>query len=248
MIQVINRALDIIEIVAKDSSRTFPLNEIATTLNLNNGTCANIIKTLVNRGYLEQEGRKTGYRLGPMAYFLTGNFSHKQEVVSAAAEPMNKLFSRTNESCMICSLKDNMRVVLWELKSTHELQVVNKKEKEAYLTSTGRMILSCMTDAEQNLFFNKYGLPSTEIWVGIEDKEDLVTELRKIRKKQLAIQISKAQVIGFAVPIYKDKKIVASLGMYLPQSRCTPTFQNFIIEEIKKTGEIINNNLASNKI
>ena len=122
MIQVIHRALDILELIAQDRSRLYTLGEISTQLKLNNGTCANIIKTLVTRGYLEQEGRKTGYRLGSMSYLLTGNYSHKQDLMSAAVNPINELSTSLNEGCILSVLKDDTRIILHEAKSTHELQ------------------------------------------------------------------------------------------------------------------------------
>ena len=246
MIQVINRALDILELITQDRSRLYTLSEISNQLKLNNGTCANIIKTLVSRGYIEQEGRKTGYRLGSMSYLLTGNYSHKQELLSAATEPMAQLSNMLNESCILSVLKDNMRIVLHEIKSSHELQVINRKEKEVYSTSTGRMILGCMEEKEQKEFIRKFGLPEPEAWAGIEDKDDLMTELNKIRKKQLAVQISKAQIVGLAVPVFKDKKVIASLGIYVPQSRYTSSMQDKVLEELRKTGDLVNNILNGN--
>ncbi len=243
MIQVIHRALDIMEFIAQDRSRLYTLGEISGHLKLNNATCANIIKTLVTRGYLEQEGRKTGYRLGSMSYLLTGNYSHKQELLSAATELMNQLSSQLNESCILSVLKDDIRLVLYEVKSTHELQVINKKEKEAYRTSTGRMILACMEEKEQTEFIRKFGLPSPDVWPGIEDEEDLLTELNKIRKKQLAVQVSIAQIVGLAIPIHKNDKVIASLGIYLPETRYTPAMQAKALEELRKTGGLINDKL-----
>jgi DNA-binding IclR family transcriptional regulator len=243
MIQVIHRALDILELIAQDRSRLYTLSEISSQLKLNNATCANIIKTLVVRGYLEQAGRKTGYRLGSMSYLLTGNYSHKQELLAAATEPINQLSDLLNESSILSVLKEDTRLVLYEVKSTHELQVINKKEKEAYRTSTGRMILACMEEKEQKEFIRKFGLPSPDAWSGIEDEEDLMTELNKIRKKQLAVQTSKAQVVGVAIPVYKDQKIIASLGVYLPFSRYTPSMQEKILNELRKTGDLINKRL-----
>ncbi len=243
MIQVIHRALDILELIASDRSRLFTLSEISSQLKLNNATCANIIKTLVARGYVEQEGRKTGYRLGSMAYLLTGNYSHKQELLEASMEPMNKLSLSLNEGCILSVLKDNTRILLHEIKSTHELQVINKKEKDAYLTSTGRMILACMEEKEQKEFIRKYGLPSSEIWTGIEDEEDLLLELARIRKKQMATQISKNHIVGVAFPIFKNGKIIASLGIYLPETRYTSSMQERVLDELKNASETINNKL-----
>jgi len=243
MIQVIHRALDILELTARDRSRLYTLGEISGRLKLNNATCANIIKTLVTRGYMEQEGRKSGYRLGAMSYLLTGNHSHKRELLSAATDLMTQLSVSLNESCILSVLKDNIRITLHEVKSTHELQVINKKEKEVYSTSTGRMVLACMEDKEQKEFIGKFGLPSSGVWEGIEDEDDLITELHKIRKKQLAVQVSKAQIVGLAVPIFKGEKIIAGLGIYLPQARYTSSMQEKVLEELKKTGEQINRKL-----
>uniref|UniRef100_UPI003216DC5C IclR family transcriptional regulator n=1 Tax=uncultured Draconibacterium sp. TaxID=1573823 RepID=UPI003216DC5C len=240
MIQVINRALDILELIAQDRSKLYTLNEISGQLNLNKATCANIIKTLVFRGYVEQEGRMTGYRLGSMSYMLTGNYSHKRELLAAATEPMEKFSDDLNESCILAVLQDNTRLVLHEIKSTHELQVINKKEKEAYRTSTGRMILACMPPKEQKKFIKKYGLPTSDVWTEIEDAEDLMIELLKIKKKQVAVQVSKSQIVGLAVPIFKDEEIVASLGVYVPQTRYTLGVQEKIFNELRKTGDIIN--------
>lgn len=44
MIQVINRALNILEILAQEPDKEFGLSEIATAVELNAGTCANILK------------------------------------------------------------------------------------------------------------------------------------------------------------------------------------------------------------
>lgn len=243
MIQVVNRALDILELIAHDRSRLYTLNEISGQLSLNKGTCANIIKTLVNRGYLEQEGRMTGYRLGSMSYLLTGNYSHKKELQAAAIEPMERLSNELNESCILSVLKDNSRLVLYEVKSTHELQVINKKEKEVYRTSTGRMILACLSKKEQKEFIKRYGLPSQDIWAEIEDEEDLMVELSKIKKKQLAQQISESQIVGVAAPIFKGKNVLASIGVYLPGTRFSDSMQKKVLEELRKTVKIINQEL-----
>jgi DNA-binding IclR family transcriptional regulator len=72
MIQVLHRAFDILELCASDKEKAHTLSEIAEKLQLNPTTCANIIKTMVTRNYLEQVGYKKGYRLGAKAFHLTG--------------------------------------------------------------------------------------------------------------------------------------------------------------------------------
>jgi len=244
MIQVIHRALDIIEFIAKDPNKEFGLGEIAESLELNKGTCANIIKTLVNRGYLEQSGKKKGYKLGSGAYYLTGNFSNKKELLQVSKEPIKELQGKLNECCILAILKENMRYTLHKESSTQALQVItNNEEKNVYLTATGRMILACMNRKEQELFIQKYGLPD-EMWEGVRNRDDLIKELDKIKEKQLAIHYDGAHVVGVGAPVYKNDEVIASLGIYLPEVRFNYKLQELIFEEIGKTARLISKKLG----
>jgi len=245
MIQVIHRALDILELVAKDRNKEFGLGEIADSLGLNHGTCANIIKTLVAREYIEQSGKKRGYKLGPKSYYLTGNYSNKKELLRVAIEPVKALCAKLNESCILAIVKDNMRVTLHKELSTHELQVVSSgEEKNVYLTATGRIILACMNSRDRDNFIQKYGLPN-EMWAEIKNEDDLTSELKKIKEKQLAIHFDGKHIVGVGAPIYKNEEVVASVGIYLPEARFNYKEQEKIFSEIKKTAQQISEELKS---
>lgn len=239
MIQVIHRALDIIEFVARDRNKAFGLGEISESLGLNKGTCANIMKTLVNRGYLDQSRKKGGYKLGSGAYYLTGNLFLKEELLQVSREPMKDLQGKLNECCILAVIKDNMRYTLHKVSSTQELQVItNNEEKHVYLTATGRMILACMDQHERELFIQRYGLPG-EMWEHVADEHDLIKALDRIKEEQLAIHYDGAHVVGVGAPVYKNDKIIASLGIYLPEVRFTSSLQELIFAEISKTAALI---------
>jgi DNA-binding IclR family transcriptional regulator len=243
MIQVLNRAFDILEFVALERKKKFGLGEIADSIGLNHSTCANIIKTMITREYIEQMGRRGGYRLGPKAYYLTGNFPFKKELLSVSVELMKDLRFKLNEGIILAIIQNNKRILLHEELSTHELQVVNNKEKEIYKTSTGRMILACMSRSDQEAFIKKYGLPDKDNWPEIENEEAFFYELIKIRKKQIAIQIAKSAIVGLAVPVFIKNTIVASLGVYLPETRFTEEMQGIIYKELPHTADQINKGL-----
>lgn len=244
MIQVIHRALNILELVAKDRDKEYGLSEIADRLGLNHGTCANIIKTLVVRNYIEQVGKKRGYKLGLQAYYLTDNFSNKKELLRVSIDPMKILRATINESCILAIMKDNMRVTLHQELSTHELQAVTgNEEMNIYLTATGRMILANMTTVEQDLYIQKYGLPNN-MWPEVKNEEDLVTELRRIKEKQVSVHFADTHIVGVGAPIFKNDKIVASLGVYLPEVRFNYKAQEQIFLEIAKTANQISEEMG----
>ena len=239
MIQVINRALNILELVSKERDRDFSLGEIANSLNLNASTCANIIKTLMNRGYLEQKGIKQGYKLGVQAYYLTGNFSNRKELLKASVIPLQELRDILNESCILTIMKENMRVTLHKELSSQELQVVsNGEEKNIYLTATGRIVLACQNINTQLDFIKKYGLPGS-MWPEVINEKDLIDELNKIKRKQLAIHFDGAFIVGVGAPIYKNGDVVAAIGVYLPEVRFNYKMQERIFVEISRTAQLI---------
>ena len=233
MIQVLNRAFDILELVAIKKDSDIGLGEIADTLGLNHGTCANIIKTMISREYIEKTSSRGGYRLGYRCQYLTENFSFKNELLLSSVELMKDLSSRLNEGVILAIMQGNNRVLLHEEKSSHELQVVNHKIKKIYRASTGRIILACSSKTNQEKFIKKYGLPDKNHWPGIDDEEDLLNELKKIKKRQMAIQIAKSNIVGVAVPIYINNEVVASLGVYLPETRFTREMQENFFGEIE---------------
>ena len=244
MLQVIQRALNILDLVAKDREKEYGLSEIADRLGLNHGTCANIIKTLVVRNYIEQVGKKRGYKLGLQAYYLTDNFSNKKELLRVSIEPMKILRATINESCILAIMKGNMRVTLHQELSTHELQAMTGNEDmNIFLTATGRTILANMSPIEQNLFIHKYGLPD-QMWPEVKNEKDLVTELTRIKEKQISVHFADSHIVGVGAPIFKNDNIVASLGVYLPEVRFNYKAQEQIFLEITKTASQISEEMG----
>src|SRR5690606_2535055 len=146
------------------------LGEIANNLDLNNGTCANIIKTMVNRGYIE---KKKGYILGRQSYYLTNNFSNESELVKYAVEPMRNLSEILNESSVLSILKNNSRRTLHKETVIRQLQANPKDEINAYQTATGKLLLAYLDPTERNAYIKTYGLPG-DCWKEADTERSLI--------------------------------------------------------------------------
>ncbi len=244
MIQVLHRALNILELIAKDPDKTLSLTEIADAQQLNYGTCANILKTLVDRKYVEQVGYKKGYRLGAMAYYLTGNLAYKRDLLLAAKTPMEQLTLEINETSLLGVIINNKRVTIYSVESEHALQARSKLEREVYETATGRLLLAFKSVDDIAAFIEKYGLPSEEIWAGMQTKEALMEALHKIKKDEFVKTHSTRHIVGLAVPIRKQGAVVASLSVFLPEIRFTKAHGKQVAEALKRTSLQIEGNLA----
>lgn len=243
MIQVINRALDVLELLSQNIGKEIGLRHIADELKLNHSTCANIIKTLINREFIEKE--QGNYRLGPKAYYLTHNFSNKRNLLEAAGPHLKTLQTEINESCVLAILKGNTRVVLLKETSEHELQANTRDEKNAYMTATGRVLIACMTTDERDQFILSYGMPN-EMWPEVRNREELFRVLDKIKKDKIALHHAESDIVGAAIPLFQHGKPQGSVGVYLPISRFTPTKRERIITSLRLAAEQINGDLSKN--
>lgn len=243
MVLVIVKALDILEFVARDQSRTFTLTEIAEALQLNQATCANILRTLVEKSYVEHVGRKKGYRLGPMAYNLTGSQAYGQNLVLAAKDEMEALTARLNETSLLGVLRNHKRYIVHLVNSDQDLQVRSRTERNVYETATGRVLLAYLPDKEREAFVHINGLPPEDIWPGAETEAGLAEALRRIRTDELATTHSKSHIIGLAVPIRSGGRVVAALSIFLPEIRCSAQRKKEVVQALREAAERIDERL-----
>lgn len=240
MIQVINRAFNIMEVIAQNTDKEWGLSEIADTLGLNHGTCANILKTLMQRGYVEQAKQKKGYKLGYMAYKLTNSSEYNAKLLRIAQKPIDDLCHVINETVILSVIKNNKRVLVYEAVCDHDIQIRTSFEQDVYRATTGRMILAHYSPKELNDFVNATGLPTPDAWPGIQSEEDLMHALDNIRKKDIEITCNSNHVVGLATPLFLNNKILAGLGIYLPDIRFSKDEQKHIVSQMMHTTKIIN--------
>jgi len=123
MIQVIQRALAVLEHLAWHGENPVALGDIARATGLNSATCARILGTLMLEGYVEQEGRRQGYRLGPMAYTLTCRGPYRKDLVACAEPHVRDLARITGETAIVTILHQNTRYIICRAEGGQDVQV-----------------------------------------------------------------------------------------------------------------------------
>lgn len=245
MIQVIHRALNILEFIAQHPNRDFSLTDIADQQQLNHGTCANILKTLVTRGYVEQLGHKKGYRLGAMSYHLTRNKAYRRDLITAADQPMQQLTQAVNETSLLAIVLNDRRITLHSVECDHDIQARGNVDRPVYDSATGRLLLAYRSDIEQARFARTYGLPTDEMWPGIATEDGLVEALAQLREAGLSVVLTNRHIVGLAVPVHQQGQVVAALGVFLPETRFTDAHCGEIIRELRAAAEQIDKALKA---
>jgi len=244
MIQVINRALDILEYMTKETDSPKTLSEIAENLQLNAGTCANILKTLVDRKYVDKLDKKKGYRLGIMSYRLTNNYNYYTDLVAAAKHEVELLTSRINENSICAILKDGNRIDIVRTHSNQALQANTAPEMHAFNSASGRLLVAMLPDDELENFIQLYGKSGKEFWEASENRNTLLKAIKKIRRDGYTFRIKDKQIVGIAVPLHSLNRVIASLAVYLPVTRFDKDRKQELLNAMRQTAKTIEKNLS----
>jgi DNA-binding IclR family transcriptional regulator len=248
MIQVIHRALDIVELLGSQPERIFPLGEISQLLDLHRATCSNILKTLAQRGYVERLPARGGYRLGSLASPWQGLAAHDRELSVLAKPVLHALSQELNETSLIGVIRGTHRVTLECAASDRDLQVRSRQVRSVYETASGRLLLAYLPPQQQEAFVDRVGLPGEAVWPEIKSGEDLQRALAVIRRQKLARSDSAEHVVGLAVPVWREDRVVASVSVYLPEVRFTSEHRTEIVAALRRAGEEITGQLRRGKV
>ncbi len=245
MIQSIVKAMNIVELLAQNPRQAYTLSEIADALNIEHSTCANILKTLSSRGFVQQDGPRSGYQFGYMFYKLTNTAMENEELTKIAREDVENLGESLNESAILSIIKNDKRIVLYYTTPNRELHVRTNIDKSVYSTNTGRVILANYTHDHLERFIIRNHIPTKEEWPIIHKSEDPELELRRrlnrIRRNGYEIDSDPNGIIGFAAPLWRNGHVVGSIGLYMPISRLRS--KEKILKALLDAAESINKKL-----
>lgn len=242
-IQVLKKATDILDILARNKGRQIPLSEIADSLSLNRGTCANILKTMVELDLVCQPDKRKGYVLGRKIFELAGENTDEEPLLRFSFPLIDGLSRKTNENVLLSVIRNGRRSLLHTAFGDHEVEARTSDNISIYKAVTGRMILAHYSPEQIDQVIADIGLPGEE-WPEIKSREDLDRELEKIRVRKYVISTNKHHVLSIAVPIFHHGRVIASLGYYLPDYRADIRHLDFLVKEILQTAGEINSHLS----
>lgn len=245
MIQSVHRAFDILEFIAEQPERPTPLGEVAEALGLNAATCANLLKTLVSRSYVEQVGPRQGYVLGPMAHYLVRQGPYGRDIVAAAEPLLDDLVSAVHENIVLSRLHQARLFMLSEASGDAVLQVRRDLMlvEDAYRTANGRLLLAYLEPRELESFLLQKGLPGP-VWPEARDEATLRALLGRIREAGEYTDVSDRHLARAAFPVRQRGKVVAALGLYAPEYRFRGEEREAALRLLRQTAAAISERLA----
>jgi DNA-binding IclR family transcriptional regulator len=233
MIQVIEKVADIFVYLSKNKTREVPLSEIADTLNMNRATCANIIKTLKEVGFIEQKSYRKGYVLGDKLYAIVGVESDPNRMVALLKPLIDSLCKEVNENVMLSVIKNDKRVNVYSVKASHPIEAKIIYEMKAWQATTAKVIIAQYNATKLNDFLKLAGMPGKD-WPEVKTRADLQNALDEIKAEKCFTVINE-HFACIAAPVFKNGEAIASIGCYLPDMRLSESIQKNIEEKLTET-------------
>ena len=233
MIQVIERTFSILEELNLDGEVS--LESLARITGLNKGTLCNILRTMIELGYVVRT-RNSHYSLSDRFRELAhGEVSPpgEKEILRKCVE---SLAASTRESGVIAVRRGDRIAVVVQAQYQRAL-MINPYEIYAALSLfrsvSGRILIACLSAPEREALCSRVGFPGEE-WDGIDSLSALEAACKKIRRSGISIMENPEQeIISFAVPIFRPSGKIMSLGLTMPLLRCRPIERTRIISLLK---------------
>ncbi|MCQ2184839.1 MAG: helix-turn-helix domain-containing protein [Bacteroidales bacterium] len=241
MIKVIQKAAEILDIIAGAGGERVRLGSIATQTGLNNATCANILKALKDVDFVEQPNQRKGYTLGRKLYFLTQT-SPSVDLLSFSFPLIDRLKDKINENVILSIVKGCRRELLYSSLCSHELNASTAQSMSIYRATTGRVIIANWSESHIEELFNETGLPGND-WEAVKSLDDLKRELAEIRLQKYYTALNASHIFSMAVPIFHNGEAIASLGFYMPYARIDEKGSDFLKDCLLETANDINSKL-----
>lgn len=244
MIQVLERAEKILVYLAVNRDREVPLSEIADTLGMNRATCANIMKSLKELGFIEQMSYRKGYILGEKIYTIAGADYDPYKLKSLMKPLIDSLCKEVNENVMLTVIKNDKRIHLYNAEASHAIQAKVIYEMGVWQATTAKVIIAHYPTQKLNDFLKLAGMPGKD-WPEIRSKADLLESLAEIRENKCFTVINN-HFACMAAPIFRNGEVVASLGYYLPDMRLNAytkeLLEKKLVETVIKAERILDEN------
>lgn len=246
MIQVIDRSIDILELLGTVPNKKFTLAEISQDTGIQKSTCANILKTLVSRNYVESSGKMKGYQLGYKAYRLVNSPEYYDALAEIAREDIQQAFDAIGETVVLAVIVNDKRLVIEQKECSAGITAKINHATNLYRAATSRVIIANYPLKKRLSIIERAGMPDWADWPEVHTEEQLMASLDLIKDNRFAlIKSSTENIIGLAVPIFKNDVIIASIGVCLPVFRYDFDKHGLIIRSLRKAADSISAKLSA---
>ncbi|MBL0420580.1 IclR family transcriptional regulator [Ramlibacter sp. AW1] len=241
------RVLDLLELLA-GTGRAMTHAELARRTGIPKSSLTQLLRTLVQRGYVEQPAQAPQFQLGERTYALARRGAHSRDLVRLCQPWLERLVRTVDESAALAVLRDDMaeRIASVETGRAVLYSVHVGVLAPLYASSPGKVLLAWMPPAEREAYLRRVTLrPRTE--QTIRSVPVLRRQLQAVREEGVAWSLGEftAGVTGIAVPVLDvHGRCLAAVGVALPSERLTDARRDGMVRALRQAAQGIADSVA----
>lgn len=197
-VPALDKALDVLELLA-ETPNSMSQADISRALEKTPSEIFRTLSALEARGYIRRTNAGQ-YRMTLKMFELSRQHSPFEELLRVATPVMRDLSDEVSETCHLTTLRDGEIVVLAQHESPKPLRLSAEvgSRHSPLATTSGRIILSSMTEAERNDFLRDY----TQFFDMPEEvRNTFMTRVRTVQQRGYEISDGERFVGGLDVGV-----------------------------------------------
>lgn len=213
MINSIKKASGILKFLSSHYPESVSLALISETTGISKSTCAQMLSTLISESLVEKKGYSK-YCLGAGCFMLTRSGKFDEKHLNICRPVLRWLRDKTGETTIISQIRSGVKYNVDYMIGNY---VLNNSGYDIavdpiYSTPSGRIIMAHSSFDELCDIVEKHSLPTKEQWRDFNSIDELQKELRFIKQQPFSI-LERANLTGFAAPIFIGKRIFGTIGI-----------------------------------
>jgi DNA-binding IclR family transcriptional regulator len=247
----IRKALKVLQVFLDNKSQ-LSVSELANYSELNINAVYRITSLLREEGFLSQQNKRGKYAPGPK-FLEFGNLARDMLNLEDLSRPyMTKLNNLIDENIHMALLDSQKAVIIANIDGKQKLRIVTevKDDLPAYCTGVGKVLLAYMTDVELDRYFTKTPKLHNYTPNTVTDPDEIKKSLLKAKQQGFAMEREEytAGIVGIAAPVKNEiGRVVAALGILIPEPRATKKREAELIPLVMSTATEISNALGYNE-
>ena len=214
---------------------TLTVSQIADHLQCSVSSATRFLQTLQEQGYVRKNQQTGHYELNYKLYSLGSRLVRNDPIVEKLRPLAHEISQRFDISVNINTMLDKNAILLLPVSRFYnkDLDFQVGEIAPAYCTSSGKAILSQLSEAELNLYFDNLQLRSFQ--GNTYTEEGLRAELQAARKNGYAVCREEyvSGVFSFSFPIRDLNDHLYAFTLIMPMRRKKEIFQPAILKEIR---------------
>ena len=221
-VQSVDRTLSILEMLA-EQSRPMSLSEISNNLNLKLSTVHRLLKTLIIKGFADQDPYTGKYKLGIKTFKLSNTALYALDIRSMARPYLKDLVSACNETANMAVLDNGNVVYIDQVESGKTIKMLANLGSRVppYCNAVGKALLAGLSELELERYLKVVKLEKyTDRTITAPNK--LREELKQVKKNGYALDFEETEegIRCVAAPVYNYKQnIIAAISISGPSTR-----------------------------